>query len=294
MDETSSNVTPDPIPAPDTPSPVIPESAELSDAVVVSPPDSAAPVVETPEAAGPMPTEQPVRDVSQSSSDPVEGVVEVETEVSVDVPAEVQAEITPAESSPVSESVDVFAPSPSVPETADPLSTTVSNDVNIASSPESSQSVSVLVNTAPPEIIQPQTTTETPSISSVPHLSQVAPEPVQEIKQKDFKDSQTLETLQTKELAPHHITESEREQIKHEYLTELSKQGTAKKHELMLEKKERIMELFKTKPIIKHEDVMELLDVSGTTATRLLADLKHEGRIKFSGKGGNGAYYTLP
>ena len=89
-------------------------------------------------------------------------------------------------------------------------------------------------------------------------------------------------------------TVKEVEAIKRDFLTNLSHEGTAKKHELMLEKKQKILALFDTKPTIMHKDVMELLDTSGTTATRLLTTLKHEGKIVQHGTGGNGASYTKP
>jgi hypothetical protein len=89
-------------------------------------------------------------------------------------------------------------------------------------------------------------------------------------------------------------TPEEAEAIKRDFLTNLSHEGTVKKHELMLEKMQKILTLFETKPTIMHKDVMELLDTSGTTATRLLTILKKEGKITQQGTRGNGASYTKP
>jgi predicted HTH transcriptional regulator len=62
----------------------------------------------------------------------------------------------------------------------------------------------------------------------------------------------------------------------------------------MLEKMQKILTLFETKPTIMRTDVMELLDASGTTATRLLTILKKEGKITQQGTRGNSASYTKP
>lgn len=87
-------------------------------------------------------------------------------------------------------------------------------------------------------------------------------------------------------------TQEEREAIKRDFLIELSHEGSAKKHELMLEKLSIIMTLFMHKQSIMREDVMNALDCSGTTATRLLTELRHEGKILLHGTHGNGASYT--
>lgn len=61
-------------------------------------------------------------------------------------------------------------------------------------------------------------------------------------------------------------TPEEREAIKHDFLIELSHEGTAKKHELMLQKLATILTLFDHKQTVMREDVMDALDCSGTTA----------------------------
>lgn len=80
--------------------------------------------------------------------------------------------------------------------------------------------------------------------------------------------------------------------IHQDFLIDLSKQGTAKKHELMIEKLADILTLFDTKQRIMHKDVMALLGCSTTTATRLLTELRHENIIVLHGTKGNGATYT--
>lgn len=87
-------------------------------------------------------------------------------------------------------------------------------------------------------------------------------------------------------------TQEERDTIKRDFLIELSHEGTAKKHDLMIEKLATILTLFDTSDHIMHKDVMDALDCSGTTATRLLTELRHEGKILLHGTGGNGATYT--
>ena len=87
-------------------------------------------------------------------------------------------------------------------------------------------------------------------------------------------------------------TAEEREAIERDFLIELSHEGTARKHALMLEKKATILTLFETKDHLMHKDVMDALVCSGTTATRLLTELRHEGKLFLHGTGGNGATYT--
>lgn len=87
-------------------------------------------------------------------------------------------------------------------------------------------------------------------------------------------------------------TREEREAIHRDFLVELSHEGTARKHALMLEKLDTIMTLFDTKERIMREDVMDALECSGTTATRLLTELRHEDKIVLHGERGNGATYT--
>ncbi len=87
-------------------------------------------------------------------------------------------------------------------------------------------------------------------------------------------------------------TREEREAIYRDFLVELSHEGTARKHALMLEKLDIIMTLFDTKERIMREDVMDVLECSGTTATRLLTELRHEGKVTLHGERGNGASYT--
>lgn len=84
----------------------------------------------------------------------------------------------------------------------------------------------------------------------------------------------------------------EREAIHRDFLVELSHEGTARKHALMQGKLDTIMTLFDTKERIMREDVMDALGCSGTTATRLLTELRHEGKIVLHGERGNGATYT--
>jgi predicted HTH transcriptional regulator len=87
-------------------------------------------------------------------------------------------------------------------------------------------------------------------------------------------------------------TEEEREAIKRDFLIELSHEGTARKHALVAEKLEKILSLFETRERIMHKDVMDALDCSSTTATRLLTELRHEGKLLLHGQGGNSATYT--
>lgn len=87
-------------------------------------------------------------------------------------------------------------------------------------------------------------------------------------------------------------TQEEREAIKRDFLIELSHEGTARKHALVAEKLEKILSLFETRERIMHKDVMDALDCSSTTATRLLTELRHEGKLLLHGQGGNSATYT--
>ena len=95
------------------------------------------------------------------------------------------------------------------------------------------------------------------------------------------------------------LSKDDLDKIIHVYLINLSKQGTVKKHKLMEAKLVAILDLISTKTIIMHKDVMDALDVSSTTATRLLHHLCEEGKLKLhttnpSHPGGNSAHYTKP
>ena len=87
-------------------------------------------------------------------------------------------------------------------------------------------------------------------------------------------------------------TEEEIETIHRDFLINLSHEGTAKKHELMLEKKEAILMLFDTREHIVREDVMDILECSSTTATRLLTVLRHEGKLILHGTSPHTFTYT--
>jgi hypothetical protein len=95
-------------------------------------------------------------------------------------------------------------------------------------------------------------------------------------------------------------TKEEFEAMLHDYLRRLSAEGIAKKHELMLAKEEAILALAKQKGEIRHADVVDLLECSGTTATRLLHLLYRDGRLVLHGSethpgyhSGHSARYTL-
>jgi hypothetical protein len=89
-------------------------------------------------------------------------------------------------------------------------------------------------------------------------------------------------------------TDKEIEAIHKDFMIRLNKEGVAKKHELMIEKMNLILTLSNTKPEIVRQDVMDLLECSGTTATRLLTELKHEGKLLLHGTSPHSFTYTKP
>jgi len=57
-------------------------------------------------------------------------------------------------------------------------------------------------------------------------------------------------------------------------------------------KRDKIMQLFTTKPKITNDEVEKLLHVSDATATRYLSALEKENKIKQVGKTGHGVVYS--
>lgn len=189
----------------------------------------------------------------------------------------------------------------------------VSNEVEVVAIPTEDPALPVLQTTDPdPSIQGPPLDNALPviQVSAEPQIVERIVEkivekevikevlkeiPVEKIVEKEIVKEVPVEKIVYRDTPPVVCpppTDEEREAIKRDFLIELSHEGTAVRHELMLEKLDTIMALFNTKEYIMREDVMDVLDCSGTTATRLLTELRHEGKIVLHGTGGNGATYT--
>ena len=152
----------------------------------------------------------------------------------------------------------------------------------------------ILVDPASPAVV-PSSVSVSPQEPEVQIVERVVEKVVEKEVIKEVPVEKIVEKVVYRDPAPLVCpppTAEEREAIERDFLIELSHEGTARKHALMLEKKATILTLFETKDHIMHKDVMNALACSGTTATRLLTELRHEGKILLHGIRGNGATYT--